>query len=62
MLLYTVCVVKQGQSLFNSVPLSLFCNEYKKVERNLQAASSVEKPKPVAFCVVNPTFIFHLWF
>lgn len=70
LLLYTVCVVKQGQSLYNGVLLFffLFFNSIQKGwEKNIHDVSgsiSVEKPKPVAFlcCELNFYFHIHLWF
>lgn len=69
LLLYTVCVVKQGQSLYNGVLLFFFILiQYKKVEKknkhDVSGSISVEKPKPVAFlcCKLNFYFHIHLWF
>lgn len=66
LLLYTVCVVKQGQSLYG-VLLFFFYSIQKGWEKNKHDVSgsiSVEKPKPVAFLCCKPNFYFHihLWF
>lgn len=68
LLLYTVCVVKQGQSLYNGVLLFFFKFNTKRLRKknkhDVSGSISVEKPKPVAFlcCKLNFYFHIHLWF
>lgn len=65
LLLYTVCVVKQGQSLYNGVLLlSLFFLTFntkrlrKKMNLMFQATKVWRNQSQWHFCVVNSTFIF----
>lgn len=70
LLLYTVCVVKQGQSLYNGVLLLFFKIQYKKVEKKKNkrdVSGSIKCGETKAsgiFCVVKLNFYFHihLWF
>ena len=69
LLLYTVCVVKQGQSLYNGVLLLFFLKfstkkgwEKKIIKHNVSGSVSVEKPKPVAFLCCKFNFYFHIHF